>query len=215
MVRGRPEQMEKLTVKEYADLKGTSVQAVYKRIDKLTTIKEEKNGKEITFILVGENGADDFNHPQPSSTDDFNHPQPSSTPNDEGAKPSSTDNLNHSQPSLTEDVKPSSTTAPQGVDAVIDALREQLRQKDKQIETLQQQNKEQFDRLTELLLRSQQLEAITQRLLLEQPPEDNTTEEQPPEPENIKEEQPKVEPIETEKEVPPEKKGFFRRLFGI
>ena len=170
--------MKKLTVAEYAKLHDISVQAVYKKVDRLKTVEEERNGRYITLIIVDDEGQETSKQEiKPDSTGNSTSTPQDSTPE---FKPDSTGELNQE---------------------IIEVLKQQLQEKDKQIERLQEENKAQFERFTELLYRSQQLEALTHKLLeagdLEPEPlqdKDNDN------PEKTDQEQPK-------------KKGFFSRLF--
>lgn len=196
----------KLTVAEYAQKHKISVQAVYKKLDKLEVIEEEKNGKTIKFILEDEEQetTEDIKPSSTSSTPDI---KPSSTAENGDIKPSSTPDI---KPPSTEDIKPSSTAENPYVD-YIKLLKSQIEEKDKQIERLQhtmeekdKQAKEQFDRLTELIKRSQDLEAYSHRLL----EEGKTAEAE--EDSNIE----VIEEEQTEKsQEQTKKKGFFSRLF--
>ena len=138
--------MNKITVAEYAKLNNISVQAVYKKINKLNTVEETSiNGRKQIFIIID-------NNIKPYSTDNFNAEDSTSTTIKEDY---STDNFN----------------------VAIQILKEQLQEKDKQIEKLyntieikDKQIQEQFDKLTNLLLRAQELEAIQHKLLTTQEP---------------------------------------------
>jgi len=203
--------MERLTIAEYAERNNISVQAVYKKLKKLKTVKEERGGRNITLIELGEDGAaEELNPIQPNSTDS----QPQNQPN-------STDSQPQNQPISTADIKPNSTQEEES-SSLIELLKRQLeekdrqlQEKDKQIDRLQaagaekdKQIQEQFERLSSLLLRSQELEAMTHKLLLGEPPEKDIQEAQPPE-EIITTTQPAEETAQ-----PPERKSFWKRLFG-
>ena len=201
--------MKKLTIAEYAELNNISVQAVYKKIKKLQTVKEERNGKTITLILMeedadkpAEGGADI----KPSTTDY----QPNTTEFQPQNQPNSTDFKFNHQPTFNQDIQPNSTEnkGEEVSPALFQMLKEQLEEKDRQIERLQKaaeekdkQLQEQFDRLSSLLLRSQELEALTHKLLLGQG-ENAPSEEAPPQ-----------EQKRTVEEQPPKKKKWYSFLF--
>ena len=210
----------KLTVAEYAQKHKISVQAVYKKIDKLEVIEEEKNGKTIKFIL--EEDKEDIKlsstNSTTNSTEDIK-PSSTTTNKEETAdlgenttvgdiKPFSTNSTTNS----TEDIKPSSTAENPYID-YIKHLKSQIQEKDKQIERLQntieekdKQAKEQFEKLTDLLYRSQQLEAITHRLL----GDGETTDKE----DDITIITPDKTDNNTQSQEQTKKKGFFKRLFG-
>lgn len=191
--------MKKITVAEYAELKGISKTAVYKKIksEKLKTITEEKDGKETKFIIL-DDVAEEIE------------------PEEEDNKPSSTDNKPSStpfQPNSTADDKPSSTpfqpSSTDDLNPTIAFLQEQIKEKDRQIERLQKateekdrQLQEQFNRLTALLGRSQELEALSHRQL-------TAGEQEPLQDEDI------TDTADKKPEEPTKKKGFLKRLFGI
>ena len=163
--------MNKLTVAEYAEIKCISVQAVYKRINKLNTIEEKRNGKKQIFIILDEEQKPKEEAIKPDLTSNSTPADSTSTPTN---KTNSTYNSTSTPANSTTDIKPNSTsnsTADSTPD-IIELLQSQIKEKDKQIERLQdataekdKQIKEQFERLTALLARSQELEAITHRLL--------------------------------------------------
>lgn len=201
--------MKKLTVAEYAKLHGISQTAVYKKLKRLETVEEVINGRKTTLILEPEGEGEQFNPIQPNST----QIEDSSTPIQPQKVENQPTNSTPFQPQKVEN-QPSNSTPIQP--SYIAILEKQLEEKDKQIERLQEEAKEkdrqlqeQFDRLSSLLLRSQELEALTHKLLLGQGEE---TREEP-----IVED---TEDIETHTEepiqdtIPPEKKkSWFRRLF--
>ncbi len=218
--------MKKLTVAEYAELQNISVQAVYKKIDRLKTVEEERNGRTITLIVIEEEQektargeikpAEVEFQPsiQPNSTDN----QPQIQPQKVEIQPDNQPQKVEIQPKESGDIQPQLNPL-QGQDPaalLIATLQEQIKEKDKQIERLQKaaeekdrQIKEQFDNLTKLLHQEQQLGAATHRLLLGQG-EAAQEEEAPPQ---AAEQETKPAPREYEEEKP--KKGFWRRLFGI
>ena len=178
--------MEKITVAEFANRTGKSKQSIYKRIRRgtLKAVEEVVNGKMTTFILLGE-GADN-----PAETDKVelnpdnqpaNNPprvedNPADNPNSVEYNPANQSQLNPSKVEDNPSFNPSATT-----DRIIEILQQQLAEKDRQIERLQEETKEkdrqikeQFDRLSTLLLRSQELEAITHKLLGQGTEEDIT-----------------------------------------
>ena len=191
--------MTKLTVAEYAALKCITVQAVYKKINNLKTVEEKQNGRKKLFIIVEDE--------EPKTVEDE-------------IKPNSTDNFNPSISTSTPQIKPNSTGElnPALLELLQKQVQEkdkQIEEKDKQIERLQKaaedkdkQIQEQFERFTALLMRSQELEALTHKLLLGQ---GETAEEPPQEADNTEEIE--VEPPKPEEQEPPKKMGFFRRLF--
>ena len=133
--------MNKLTVAEYAKSKCISVQAVYKKIDRLKTIEEERNGRKQILIIVDDEEqetAEEEIKPnstpiKPSSTVDFNPDNSTSTPQEEE---NTTNKFNPDSSTSTPTIQPSST-----VDfnpSVLQILQEQIQEKDKQIERLQQ-----------------------------------------------------------------------------
>ena len=146
--------MKKLTVAEYAKLYNISVQAVYKKIEKLETVEEERNGRTITFIVINEaeeTTAGEGIQPakveiqpenQPHSTDFQPEFQPNSTEFQPENEPKKVEIQPEIQPDFNQD-----TTA-----LLITTLQEQIKEKDKQIERLQKaaeekdrQIKEQFE----------------------------------------------------------------------
>ena len=176
--------MKKLTVAEYAELNCISVQAVYKKINRLNTIEEERNGRKQILIILDEEPKNKEDIIKPDSTSNSTSTPDNSTPN---IKPNSTNELNPN---------------------IIEILEAQLKEKDKQIERLQKateekdkQIKEQFERLTQLIARSQELEARAHTLLLE-----GETEKEP------EQKQGKIIDINTA-EKQENKQGFFSRLF--
>lgn len=199
--------MSKLTVAEYAELHSISVQAVYKKINRLKTVEEERNGRKQILIIVGE---DVDNNPleddvKPSSTYNSTPISSTSTP-DSVVSPSA--ELNPDDSTSTSRVKPSSTAELNP--ALLELLQAQLEEKDKQIERLQKageekdkQIQEQFERFTALLMRSQELEALTHKLLLGQ------GESAAEEPQEVISQ---TEEVVVE-ETPPKKESFFSRLF--
>ena len=210
--------MKKLTVAEYAKLYNISVQAVYKKIEKLETVEEERNGRTITFIVINEaeeTTAGEGIQPaeveiqpenQPHSTDFQPEFQPNSTEFQPENEPKKVEIQPEIQPDFNQD-----TTA-----LLITTLQEQIKEKDKQIERLQKaaeekdrQIKEQFERLTQLINQEQQLGAATHKVLLGQ----GEPEEEENAPPQTEEEQVKPAPRVEIEEKP--KKGFLRRLFGL
>lgn len=177
--------MEKMTVKEYADFKGVSVQAVYKKIEnnKLKTIEEKKDRRYITFIIIDEEPEQEQPEVKEIKETEKEEFQPISTGNSTSTPTNSTTEF---QPNTNNELN----------QAIVDLLREQLQEKDKQIERLLKTNEEQLARLTELLYRSQQLE----KLLSSKVSEDKPLQEEP------------IIDIETE-EQPERKRSFLNRFF--
>jgi len=205
--------MSKLTVAEYAELHSISVQAVYKKINRLHTIEEERNGRKQIFIVVGEEEEDKTagEEVKPYSTVNSTPTASTSTPEEQD---NSTVNSTPTASTSTQEVKPSSTAELNP--AILEVLQAQLEEKDRQIERLQKaaeekdrQIQEQFDRFTALLMRSQELEALTHKLLLGQ----GEAAEEPQEVANQAEIIPEEAPPKTEEQEPPKKTGFFSRLF--
>ena len=210
--------MTKLTVAEYAALKCITVQAVYKKINNLKTVEEKQNGRKKLFIIVEDEEPKTVEDEiKPNSTDNFNPSISTSTDEDRAG---STDDFNPSISTSTPQIKPNSTGElnPALLELLQKQVQEkdkQIEEKDKQIERLQKaaedkdkQIQEQFERFTALLMRSQELEALTHKLLLGQ---GETGEEPPQEADNTEEIE--VEPPKPEDQEPPKKMGFFRRLF--
>lgn len=218
--------MKKLTVAEYAELQNISVQAVYKKIDRLKTVEEERNGRTITLIVIEEEQEEtargeikpkevEFQPPiKPNSTDI----QPPIKPKEVEIQPDNQPQKVEIQPQESGDIQPQLNPL-QGQDPaalLIATLQEQIKEKDKQIERLQKaaeekdrQIKEQFDRLTLLINQEQQLGAATHKVLLGQG-EAEQEEEAPPQTEEQQEiPAPRVEIEEKHK------KGFLRRLLGL
>ena len=206
--------MKNITVAEYAELHNISVQAVYKKIDRLETVEEVRNGRKVRLIVVDEEGE---SRP-PQDTKPYSTTNSTDTTEDKPKINQDTTSFNLPnqpfQPENNQDFqppKPADTTS-----YYISVLEKQLEEKDRQIQ-------EQFDRLTNLLLRSQQLEALTHKLLgqgedTEEPITADTeaqtqTETDTEEGEGKAEtaEQTAEEPIE----APPKKKNWFMRLFGL
>lgn len=200
--------MSKLTVDEYAKLKGISKQAVYKKLTKLNTTEEKRNGKTITIIIVDDEELAEIQE------EDI---QPNSTAlNSTVEKVENVENKplfsNSAATYSTEEKQPNSTVELN--QDLIELLKNQLNEKDKQIERLQIANeekekrlKEQFDKLTELIYRSQQLEAQIQLLL----PDGAKAGEPAAEQNNNN-----VVEVNTQEQESQEKKkkGFFKRLFS-
>lgn len=218
--------MKKLTVAEYAKLYNISVQAVYKKIEKLETVEEERNGRTITFIVINEaeeTTAGEGIQPaeveiqpenQPHSTD-F---QPDFQPNSTEFQPENEPKKVENQPDIQPEIQPdfNHLNATDATALLISTLQEQIKEKDKQIERLQKaaeekdkQIKEQFERLTQLINQEQQLGAATHKVLLGQ----GEPEEEENVPPQVEEQNNKPASKEEVEEKP--KKGFWRRLFGL
>ena len=155
--------MKKVTVAEYAKLNNISVQAVYKKLDKLNTVEETIRGKTKKFILLSE--GEDI---KPNSTEVLNPLNPALNPEipdikpktQEDIKPNSTEVLNLLNPTL-------------NLNSTLETLQEQLKIKDKQIESLQrtidEQNKqlaEYSKKVLELAEQAQQIASQSQFLQL-------------------------------------------------
>lgn len=176
---------EKVSVKEYAEQNQISVQSVYKKISKgtLKTAREKINGKEVLFILLEDQQPEDLNHFKP----DFKPIKPDVKPiqpvlNQEEVEfnqilnPDST-TLNQPEVEKVEMVEnvlnPNSTTRDGSEQGIIAFLQEQLQEKDRQIERLQEQTRqqaeenrekdkviqEQLAKMNELLRNAQSLQA--------------------------------------------------------
>ena len=210
--------MKRLTIAEYAELKGISVQAVYKKLKKLNTIKEERNGREIFLIVVEdetdtaadvEKGLGAIQH----NTTELN---PYSTDNKQENQPEEVENQPQTKQASTPDINPNLTTLQQESlkDALIANLSKQLEEKEKLIDWLQKaiderdrQLKEQFDNLTQLLHQEQQLGAATHKLLLGQ---GEAAEEESGAPPQAAEE---VSRAAADGEEKKKRKSWFSRLF--
>ncbi len=198
----------KFTVKDYAELTHTSVQAVYKKVNRgtLATVKERINGKETLFILLdNETLHRDFN--------------PETTPN----QPPEVE-LN---PDTSEELNPKSTPKAGGADeGIIAFLQEQLKEKDKQIAKLQEQAaqqaeenrkkdvviQEQLTKMNELLRNAQQLQAQANVLLLGQGKQQEEQEqEQQGEAPPIVETEPQA--AEQQAQEPKQKRSWLYRFF--
>lgn len=218
--------MKKITVAEFAELHNISVQAVYKKLDKLNTVEEERNGRTITLIVIDEEQAPaEGKEVKPAEVEFQPQFQPNSTAFQPSIQPQKVEFQPQIQPAEVENQPQESgefqpeLNPIQEKDAtaiLIATLQKQIEEKDKQIERLQKaaeekdrQIKEQFDNLTKLLHQEQQLGAATHRLLLGQG-EAAQEEEAPPQAE---EQEAKPAPRALEEEKP--KKGFWRRLFGL
>ena len=218
--------MKKITVAEFAELHNISVQAVYKKLDKLNTVEEERNGRTITLIVIDEEqGPAEGEVIKPAEVEFQPQIQPNSTAFQPSIQPQKVEIQPQIQPAEVENQPQESgefqpeLNPIQEKDAtaiLIATLQKQIEEKDKQIERLQKaaeekdrQIKEQFDNLTKLLHQEQQLGAATHRLLLGQG-EAAQEEEAPPQAE---EQEAKPAPRALEEEIP--KKGFWRRLFGL
>ena len=183
--------MIKLTIKEYADREGISDKAVYKRLDQFQTVEERRSdGRLVKYILVDETAFDTVQPIQPNSTEEAQPVQPIQ-PKEGEKTPNSTDEVQPIQPNSTDEVQPIQPTD------VLKILEKQLEEKDRQIERLQEEMKEQaqthkteIENLHKLLDQEQHLHAVAIQSL-PKPEEENKAEE------DVK-----------------KKKGFFKRLFG-
>lgn len=168
-----------VTVKEYAEKRGVSLQAVYKQIraGRLEYTEITEAGRPVKYIKADPAAEDPAQLPQEAQAEEATA-QPAGDP----------------------------------VRAALDLLGEQLREKDKQIERLQAEIKEkdthireQAEKLTELLRRSQDLQAHAQHLL--EPHEDPQ-----PEPGPVIEAQAAEDPAPEEQTK--KRRGFWAWLFG-
>ncbi len=176
----------KITVKDYAELKHTTVQAVYKRISKgnLKTVKEKINGKDVLFVLLDEDGND--SNLNPSSTDY----KPKEVELNQGFNQDTTQFQPPRVEKVEEDLNPSSTTKaePQADLSIIIFLQRQLEEKDRQLA----EKDKQIEKIQQLLDQEQQLHARTNLLLAEYKKKEEEPQEEKPE-EEIKEENKEVE----------------------
>lgn len=178
----------RLSVKAYAELRNTTPQAVYKRINKgtLKTEKEKINGKDVFFVLLDDEApAEELNL---NSTQE----QPQEVELNPDIKPNSTPFQPPEVEKVVNDFNPTSTPKAEGPEtALIAFLQEQLREKDRQIARLQEQTElqakenkrkdeviqEQLAKMNELLKNAQSLQAQGNLLLMEQnKPEEPTQE---------------------------------------
>lgn len=195
--------MKLLTVAEYAELHDITTQAVYKKINRLKTITQERNGKTVTMIVIEDS---EDNNSAPISKEDNPEtatPTPNNQPNATNDNPETeeepTDKTNSEDATTTPSYQPTATDT-----NIIEMLKEIIAEKDKQIAKLQDTT----DKLTQLLSRSQELEAMTHKLLLGQgeiKTADNGS----------------IEVVETEQTTegqttaqPKQKKKLFQWLFG-
>jgi hypothetical protein len=211
-------EVKRLTVSEYATLTGKTKQSIYKRIRKgnIKTIEEVVNGKKILFVLLESDGklAQEVED-NPISTPPKVEDNPISTPPEVENNP----DLTHiSTPPKVESNPNSTQTESSSFQFYIEVLQKQLEEKDRQIERLQEQNREQaeihrreIEELHRILDQEQKLHAASIKYLPAQetpaPEEEHNREVETP-PVEVEEK----EPIEQEQE-PPKKKGFFSRLF--
>ena len=171
----------KVSVKEYAEQNQISVQSVYKKINKgtLKTAREKINGKEVLYILLEDQQPEDLNHFKPIKPD-VKPIQPVLNQDEvefnQTLNPDST-TLNQPEVEMVEMVEnvlnPNSTTRDGSEQGIIAFLQEQLQEKDRQIERLQEQTRqqaeenrekdkviqEQLAKMNELLRNAQSLQA--------------------------------------------------------
>ena len=174
---------EYLTIKEYATLYGLSEQAVYKQVrsGKLTVVERQESGKRKKYIFH-ERAAE-------SETVSDSDTAPRIPAQDDDAAVRLPDHPDHRHTRQNERSSPPPEI--EVLEKAIEALTAQLKEKDKQIETL-----------TTLLYREQELQAHSHKLL------DVSAEEKPPE-------SPVYEEYEETKSKPKEepKHGFLYWLF--
>lgn len=232
----------RMTVREYAEAHNISHQAIYRKIKRgqLQTEKEKINGKEVVFILPDgvHNGVVSNATPVQPVQRDVQHLQPDVQ---QGVQRMQSDMqrvqqdmqqvcnqeevaevadlCNHATTFATDvqpDMQPVQPPETAGEQNMIAFLQEQLREKDKQIERLQDQNRQkdeiitdQLSKMNELLRNSQLLQAQVNTLLLKS----NTGETEPEEGDQASPET--TEDPEPEQTPEPQKKrrGFFYRLF--
>lgn len=173
------------TIKEFAELRGVSQQAIYKQL----------SGKLLPFVVVRDG--------QKYISGEFFRQETPTTEHSTNSTEDSTKFNNHS----TEVEQPvERDTDGENYREMLDILREQLREKDNQISTLHNQVEQLFnqlkekdehaERLTKLLENAQKIEMG--RLLMEAKSEEETAEPQT----DIKPEEPKKRP------------GIFTRIFN-
>jgi len=154
--------MIKLSVAEYAKLNNISVQAVYKRLHKLETVEEYIGNRKQTLIIIEdkkENKEDIKPLLNPNSTEGLTELNPTLNPENpdikpktqKDIKPDSTEVLNHLNPIL-------------NLDSTLETLQEQLKIKDKQIESLQRIIDEQSKQLAEYSLKVLELAEKAQQI---------------------------------------------------
>lgn len=213
------ENMEKdlLTVKDFAQLAGVSVQSIYKKIG--------KPNNPIQRYLVELKG---LKYIRRAALDVLYSPAPAATV------------FQEEQPAQNDEPAQTKT----GTNRLLDILetqladqRRQLEEKDKQIADQSRQISQLLEQLaesTKIINQQQQLTAMNTQLLLGQPAAATGTEEEPPavvadppapaedprtvvaDPPPAAEEELPAAPASTgtEEELPPQKLGFFQRIFG-
>lgn len=192
----------KVSVKDYAELKHTTVQAVYKRISKgtLKTVKEKINGKDVLFVLLDEDNND--SNLTPSSTDK----QPKEVELNQRLNQDTTQFQPQRVEKSEEEFNPSSTQReePQTDQNIISFLQRQLEEKDRQLA----EKDKQIEKIQQLLDQEQQLHLSTKLLLMEYKKNEDPAEE--------KQESNKVEQENKEADQEPKKKRswFSRWFFG-
>lgn len=209
-----------LTIKDFAQLAGVSVQSIYKKIGK-------PNNPIQRYLVV----VDGLKYIRRSALDVLYSPAPASAVSLE------------EQPAQNDE--PAQTKS--GTDRLLDILetqladqRRQLEEKDKQIADQSRQISQLLEQLaesTKIINQQQQLTAMNTQLLLGQPAAATGTEEEPPaeitdppapaeDPRPVRENPPPAPAAEeeelpaapastgTQEELPPRKLGFFQRIFG-
>lgn len=209
-----------LTIKDFAQLAGVSVQSIYKKIGK-------PNNPIQRYLVV----VDGLKYIRRSALDVLYSPAPASAVSLEEQPP--------------QNDEPAQTKS--GTDRLLDILetqladqRRQLEEKDKQIADQSRQISQLLEQLaesTKIINQQQQLTAMNTQFLLGQPAAATGTEEEPPaeitdppapaeDPRPVRENPPPAPAAEeeeqpaapastgTEEELPPRKLGFFQRIFG-
>lgn len=162
---------KKLTVNQFAALVGVSSQAVYKQIHNANSKLQQYITYDGRNALIDELAAVELYHITQQPIDNDNNPieqpnQPIDNQINQPNQPIDNDNNQPNQPN-----QPTETTA---LLAVIDILRAQISEKDKQINTLLAANTELATKLTETMTNAQALQSQANYLLLanNQPPAD-------------------------------------------
>lgn len=185
-----------LTIKEFAEFAGVSVQSIYKRLSKpdnpiqryLTTVERVKYiQRKAYYVLYNPEAA-------PAAEDKEPQPVEQEQPQEKQEQP-----------------KPKNST-----DRILDILerqleeqRRQLQEKDNQIAAQNEQIKSLLERLedsTRIINQQQQLTAMNTKALLGT----DKTADEPAAPVEVEQEPPKQQ----EQTPPPQKRSFWQRLFG-
>ena len=165
--------MRKLTVAEYQKIENVSKKTIYKRINqgKLNTTQELVNNKLITFIVLEEQGLTPDLPPSPAGN---LPPSPEEKEQGQGKQENFSNDLRGQ--GLTPDLPPSpaGNSPPSPADTTIEFLKEQLREKDRQLAERDKQINlllEQVKQAQNLLDQEQKLHAGT-RILVNAPTEE-------------------------------------------